>query len=174
MKVRSFTLLEVLIVFVVIGLILAVAAPRIIERSDRLARESALTAIRSAVNDAAMRARSTGHALTLILDETENVFSIGEANENLERRWEPPSHGNEDSEENKASFLQAQETYALSSDIEWQISDDSHDSDGNVVLTFFPDGQAAGPELEVTVAGRNYILRVDRITAAPVILEVID
>lgn len=175
MKYRPFTLLEVLIVFVVIGLILAVAAPRLIERSDRLARESALTAIRSAVNDAAMRARSTGRALTLVLDEDENALTVGEAEENLERRWQPPSHGTDDSEEgDKSSFLTAQNTYKLPSDIEWQISDDVHDDDGNIVLTFFPDGQAAGPELEFSVAGRNYILRIDRITADPVILEVTD
>ena len=50
----------------------------------------------------------------------------------------------------------------------------NYDNDGNIVFTFFPDGQAAARELTFTVCGRNFALQIDRITANPVILELLD
>jgi len=171
---HHFTLIEILIVLVVVGLVLAVTTPRLLKASDRMTVEGSLTAIRAAVNETAMRARCTARTLTLTLDIEEHRFSVALGGESLEHRWTPPSSESEDAGEAKAAIIQAKEFYKFPDAIEWAPSNDALDDDGNVVFTFFPDGQAAAREIPFSVCGRNFMLQIDRITANPVILEILD
>ncbi|MBP5640305.1 MAG: prepilin-type N-terminal cleavage/methylation domain-containing protein [Victivallales bacterium] len=171
---HNFTLIEILIVLVVVGLVLAVATPKIMRESDRMTVENSLTAIRGVVNDTAMRSRCTNQALTLTLDTEAHSFLVASSDDSLERHWTPPVHQTSDVIDNKASFIRVKDSYSLPDAIEWTPSDDNYDNDGNIVFTFFPDGQAAARELTFTVCGRNFALQIDRITANPVILELLD
>ena len=171
---RHFTLIEILIVLLVVGLVLALGTPRIMKESDRMTVENSLTAIRTAVNETAMRARCTSRTMTLTLNTEEHLFSVALGDESLERRWTPPSHESEDAVKSKAAIIQAKESYKFPEAIEWTPSNDVLDDDGNVVFTFFPDGQAAARELPFTVCGRSFTLQIDRVTANPVILELLD
>lgn len=174
MRKHPFTLLEILIVFVVIGLIMAVALPALSQHSDRVAIENALTGLRAAITETAMRARATGHPLTLTL-QTENAsFEVGAGEPSLDKSWQPPSHDSDETLDNRASFLQAKASYPLADDIEWTPDSDAYNDDGNIVFTFFPDGQAAAREVAFSIRGHAYALRIDRITATPVIVEFAD
>lgn len=170
----AFTLLEILIVFVVIGLVMAVAAPAIVRQSDRMTIEGALTDLRTAVSETALRARATGQTLTLTLDAEAAQFRVGTASEALERTWQPPQNTSDDLDEHRHAIIEAKPAYRFPSAVQWQLDDVQTDNDGQVVLTFFPDGQAAARELPFDVCGRRYLLQVDRITASPVILELIE
>ncbi len=170
----AFTLLEILIVFVVIGLVMAVAAPAIVRQSDRMTIEGALTDLRTAVSETALRARATGQTLTLTLDAEAAQFRVGAASEALERTWQPPQNASDDLDEHRHAIIEAKPAYRFPSAVQWQLDDVQTDDDGQVVLTFFPDGQAAARELPFDVCGRRYLLQVDRITASPVILELIE
>ncbi len=173
-KTRRFTLIEILIVLVVVGLVLAVAAPTLLKSSERMTVENALTAIRTAVNETAMRARCTGKTLTLTLNGEEHRFMVALEDGALEHRWTPPSHESEEEGKSKAAIIQAKDSYKFPEAIEWNPSDDSVNDDGDIVFTFFPDGQAAARELPFIVCGRSFVLQIDRITASPVILELLD
>ena len=171
---RHFTLIEILIVLVVVGLVLAVSSPALLKSSERMTVENALTAIRTAVNETAMRARCTGKTLTLTLNGEEHRFMVSLGDGALEHRWTPPSHESEEEGKNKAAIIQAKDSYKFPEAIEWTPSDDSVNDDGDIVFTFFPDGQAAARELPFVVCGRSFVLQIDRITASPVILELLD
>jgi len=172
---RHFTLIEILIVLILVGLVLAVAAPRLMKRSERIAKESALTAIRSAVNETAMRSRATGQALTLTLDPDESLLTVAEATDSLEHTWTPPKHDNGgENEDAPKSFIQAKPSYQLPKDIQWTPDDQNFNDDGAIVFTFFPDGQAAARAISFTIGDTEYSLQIDRITADPVILEFLD
>lgn len=172
---NNFTLIEILIVLVVVGLVLAVATPALLEKSDQMTVDAALNDIRTAVNETALRARATGQTLTLTLDMENNVFNVGQGGTPLDNSWQPPAPAiDEETQELQRSFINAQSDYEHDSAVEWTPDDDCLDENGNVVFTFFPDGQAAAREITFTVCNRNFALQIDRITAAPTIREFID
>ena len=64
---HGFTMIELIVLLVVVGLVATIAVPRINRESKRMTVENALTSIRGAVTETGMRARSTGKALSLKL-----------------------------------------------------------------------------------------------------------
>lgn len=174
-KRAPFTLLEILIVFVVIGLVMVIAAPAVIKQSDRLTIENALSDLRTAVNETALRSRATGMTLALTLVPDAHHFTVSSANaEALERSWQPPAPQNQEFEDRRHDIIAAKAQYPFPDAIQWQLDQAVLDDQGDVVFTFFPDGQAAAQELSFELCGKHFLLQVDRITSAPTILEIVD
>ncbi len=173
---RRFTMIEIIVLLVVLGLIVVIAAPRINKESKRMTVESALTSIRTAMSESALRARSTGTPIEIVLMPGDNQFIVNVSMLNLAKTWKPPGNDSLDQDGNPVPpfFIEAKPIYDLSKAIEWLPEDDNFDQDDNIVYTFFPDGQAAGRPLRFDVKGRNFILNVDKITGKPIILELHD
>ena len=174
---HEFTMIELIVLLVVVGLIATIAMPRINRESKRMTVENALTSIRGAVTETAMRARATGKAISLKLMPDDHQFIVEEAGQNLAQTWVPPtnsvlSKSTEDGGE--PFFISAKPSYDLSSRIEWQPEDDNYDDEDNIKYYFFPDGQASGQALRFDVAGRHFQFDVDRMTGAPLIMEITD
>jgi len=168
---RPFTLIEILIVLVIAGLVMSLALPAMLQKSDRTAVESALTEIRNAIGETGMRARATGKALALTLDEENHCFAVSEYTEQLDRSWTPPSQNLEDGEGRAPSFIKAKPSYPLADDIQWVLDNGALNDDGEMVLVLFPDGQASARKVSFSIRNRSFLLDVDRITGDPVILE---
>jgi len=167
---HAFTMLEVLVVTLVAGMLFAMILPRISAAPKRIVVESALTGIRQAFSDTAARSRASGRAFHLILDPDNSAMTVSQYPDSLSREWRPslPDTGGKGE---APSFLAVKESYELSKELEWQFSDQVYDSEGRIVFSFFPDGQAGGPNLEFTIKNRKFQLRVDNITGRPDIVE---
>jgi len=167
---RAFTMLEVLVVTLVAGMLFAIILPRIAVAPKRIVVEKALSGIRQAFSDTASRARASGRAFRLILDPDNSTMTVSQHPDSLSREWRP-SLPETDGTGQTSSFLAVKESYELSKELEWQFSDQVYDSEGRIVFSFFPDGQAGGPSLEFTIKNRKFQLRVDNITGRPDIVE---
>ena len=155
-------MIELIVLLVVVGLVATIAVPRINRESKRMTVENALTSIRGAVTETGMRARSTGKALSLKLMPGDNQFLVEESEQNLAMTWVPPF------------YISAKPSYDLSTSIDWQPEDDNYDDEDNIKYYFYPDGQASGRPIRFDVAGRHFQFDVDRVTGAPLIMEITD
>ena len=170
-------MIELIVLLVVVGLVATIAVPRINRESKRMTVENALTSIRGAVTETAMRARATGKALSLKLMPGDNQFLVEESEQNLAQTWVPPANSViAGAVENGGEpfYISAKPSYDLSAKIEWQPEDDNYDEEDNIKYYFFPDGQASGQALRFDVAGRHFQFDVDRLTGAPLIMEITD
>ncbi len=167
---RAFTMLEVLVVTLVAGMLFAIMLPRISAAPKRIVVEKALSGIRQAFSETAARSRASGRAFRLILNPDSSTMSVSLLPDCLSREWRPPlpESGREGA---PPAFLAVRESYELSKELEWEFSDQVYDSEGRIVFSFFPDGQAGGPSLKFTIKNRKFQLHVDNITGRPDLVE---
>ena len=173
---HPYTFIEMLVVCGIVVLVSALVVPRIRTTSKRLTVENALSKLRAAFTETATRARAGGKALALVLLEDEKRFEVREYTNELDRSWHPPraARQEEDGEEEEAprrGVLSGESSYEVPADVEWtELPSVEGDEDG-IVFAFFPDGEAAGPPLEFTVADRHFRLVVDSVLGRVTILD---
>ena len=73
---KSYTFIEMLVVCVIVLLITALVAPQIGGGTKRMIVENALSNLRGAFNEAALRARAGGKPLALVLDLDQNQLLV--------------------------------------------------------------------------------------------------
>ena len=167
-----FTLIEALIVGVIVMIVAAVTMPMLSRIPHRIEVEGALTGIRQAFTETAMRARATGVPLSLTLDTERGVWLVDRLDEELPAaavQWTPSVPADEDRETARFRALSSRTDYELSSGIEW-LTDDSESEE--VTFLFFEDGQAAGTPIRFGLGGMLYELRVDALSGDALIEEV--
>lgn len=154
-----FTLIEVVVVLLIMGLALALIVPRSGRVPARVAVANALSTVRTAARDAGMHARATGSSCRLVLSPNSHT-------------WRLQSVAASASEAGGASLhpLDLPTSYEVSTEVVWHLADDERTMDG-VVIEFFPDGSATGPPVAFTVRRRRFRLEVDRLTGRPDIVE---
>ena len=121
-----------------------------------------------------MRARAGGKALALVLIEDEKRFEVREYHNELDRSWHPPrTVSSEEGEEEapRRGVLGGESSYEVPSDVEWTDLPAAEGDEDGIVFAFFPDGEAAGPPLEFTVADRHFRLVVDSVLGRVTILD---
>lgn len=168
---RSFTLFEMLIVVLLVGIIAALVGPRVTAIPKRYLVESALSRLRQAINETAMRARASGRGLSLTLDEENSSFAVAALDQTLAGEWVPPSGGTAEDTGVVPGFIEVKASYELGGDFEWFLQDAALSEDGRAVFSFHPNGEAGGPALEFALKGRKFRLDVDRLTGEPLIQE---
>lgn len=177
MNKHDFTFFEMLIVAVVMALIAAVTLPRLSRIPSRLQIESALTSIREAFTETAMRARTTGTPIKLVLDIDNDCFLVEQANNSkltAQKDWVPPLRKSEDAEQSSLLALESKNNYKLPSYIEWHPEDTDLNYDDEISFSFYEDGQAAGLPIRFYMAGHYYQMDVDRLTGDSLIMEIED
>ncbi len=167
---RAFTFFEMLIVAVILAIVTAVVIPSLTKLPRRLEVESALTGIRTAIDETSMRARATGKALQLTLDTEESAFEVKEYSSELEnvQGWKPPLKQSEETEARQGVAISQKSSYPLAKAIEWNTDGLGADE---IAFAFFEDGQASGKTLYFSIGKQNYVLDVDKLTGAALISE---
>jgi len=170
---HGYTFVEMLVVSAIVALVGALVIPKISATSRRMTVESSLSALRGAFNECAMRARAGGKALQLVLDAEGKSFTVRESSNELDHDWRPSvlsikGGGEEESESGEVhsaskGILGGESTYEVPADIVWEELPESNDDEGGYVFSFFPDGEAAGPELAFSLKGERYRIIVDRV-----------
>ena len=178
MRARSrhpYTFIEMLVVCGIVVLVSALVIPRIRTSSKRMTVESALSQLRAAFGETALRARVGGKALSLVLIEEEKRFEVREYTNELDRSWHPPRtravEGEEEETPRRGGALSGESSYEVPGDVEWTDLPAVEGDEDGVVFAFFPDGEAAGPPLEFTVADRHFRLVVDSVLGRVTILD---
>mgnify|MGYP006281043523 CR=1 FL=1 len=169
---QGFSLLELIIVLVIISLVLALVLPRVGRLPRGLRERRALSRIEQAFRGAAMRARTTGQAASLILDPDANALRIDSVpasdplsaanlllEENVDANDEPPDE----------SPLAPAMAVAMPDGTAWFLGDGALPGAERPRFRFFPDGSATGPTLKVQVARREFRVTVDRLTGRALI-----
>jgi len=176
----SFTLIEITIVIVIIGLICGLVLPRLGRLPRRLVIESALSAVRCAFRDAGVRARATGQSVKLVLDVEGHQFRVENAANSVSHGLPgvgdaPPDTSPTDSDTPPPpSILNKLSTYELSKDVAWHTDELVLGPDEALSYSFFPDGAATGPAIEFTIRKTRFRLDVDRLTGHCMIDELSD
>lgn len=163
-----------LIVAAILAMLAAFVLPQVTKIPRRIEVENALSGIRQAISETAMRARTTGTALELRLNmDDASAFSVSPFADELStiKGWLPPAKRNEEARFASALALEAKESYELSSAIEWLPAETGLDQFEYISFCFFEDGQASGLPLRFNVAGRRFQLEVDKLTGDPLIQE---
>lgn len=168
-----FTLFELIVVAVIMSLITAIAIPQIAKVPRRMERESALTDIRNAFVETAMRARATGSALELVLDIDNCKFIVQNIESDLDniKDWTPPQQLSEEAKANISVALSSKDSYSFPSSIEWLPEETGLDTAEDISFRFYEDGQASGLPLRFRVAAGLFELDVDKLSGDPLIQE---
>ena len=164
-----FSLLEVVVVLAVLSLILAVALPRLGRVPSRLTVENAHSRIRSALREAGLRARASGRPLRLVLDADGNAFRVDRppAPADTLGGADPPREADGGG---SSIVVRRLARYELPGSVSWYPETALLNSDEDApFFAFFPDGEATGTPVEFAVAGRRFVLDVERLTGHPVI-----
>ena len=166
---RRYTLVEMLMVTLIAAMLVAIVVPRISRTPRRMAVEQTLTTFRQAMMTAASRARASGQAqFVRLYPETDGggrLAIVSGEPENLTHEWRPsrptPDHSH--------GVLDGLSEYELAKTVSWIDIDSLLDDDGSCLFVFYPDGQAAGPDIGFVVGNETFALSVDPVTARPLI-----
>ncbi|MFA6817030.1 MAG: type II secretion system protein [Lentisphaeria bacterium] len=182
---RYFTLIEMLIVTLIIAMIFMAVLPKMLSIPKRLIVEKACSDIQRAFVETALSARISGESKMLVLN-TLNGNTLN-AKENhlpsLTDNWTPPlitsildedENAENQEEPQKDSFWDFKKEYELTSDLEWITNEIDYDPDVGVIFVFFPDGQAAGPNIQFNLKKRTFNLSLDHVTGHLNIAEELD
>ncbi|MBQ4480209.1 MAG: type II secretion system protein [Victivallales bacterium] len=169
---NSYTFIEILVVCVIVMLIMALVIPQIGGGSRRIAVESALSNLRGAFTETAMRARAGGRPLALVLDVEQRQFTVYPWNNPLDHDWHAPVLPPMTGPAGQSGILPGAQSYEVSKDIAWTDLPEGNFGDGQFfAFCFFPDGEASGPQLRFEVQGWKYLLVVDSVLGKVTILE---
>lgn len=163
---RHYTFIEMLVVAVIVALAAALVTPRIVTSSRRMTVENALSSLRTAFSETAMRARACGQPFTLTLDLDGNCFRVKQSSERLDCDWRPAPlalrSGERDDGSVAGNVLTTVAEYAIPDAVEWRdLPDDAYD--GKCVFRFYPDGEASGPQLAFEVRSERFLIIIDSV-----------
>ena len=173
-----------MVVLLIAALILALALPRVGVIPAGVAVGKVQGDIEQAFQHAALRARATGAEVTLQLKETTFQLSGGAGSKpsaavKAVLGPDGESAGGNDYEKARDTLLGGEEfsvsqlgladvegmEFEIQDDIEWQRLDGGLlPVDEPVTYTFYPNGEAAGPDLVYTYRDRTFRLTLDRLT----------
>ena len=168
---RAYTLIEMVVVCVIVMLAVALVVPRIGGGARRMGAERALSAIREAYSETAMRARATGKPLALVLQPEEKLFQVQGDVVKLDKDWHPALLSPETGTEGKAAILPGASSYSVPDAVEWTELPEYTDGYEGIAYVFYPDGEAMGPEIAWKMFGRSYRLIMDSVLGKATILE---
>lgn len=158
-------MLEILIVTLLVGMLLAILIPRISLTPKKMVVEKAISEIKQAFSETAARSRAGGKAYQLILNPEENKFTVNTLQKNLSREWQAERPASGEKEVQQSGILQAKDNYQISTDIEWEFDNNTYDNEGMISYSFFPDGQAGGPTLIFEIKKQKFTLWIDGVTS---------
>ena len=168
----SYTFIEMLVVCVIVLLITALVAPRLGGGTKRMIVENALSNLRGAFTEAAMRARASGQPLALVLDLQEDQFLVRNLQNPLDHEWHAPILPPLNGPDGKSGILPGATSYEVSKDITWtDLPAGDAENSQQITFQFFPDGEASGPELNFEIQDRKFILIIDSVLGKAPILE---
>ncbi len=164
-------MIEMIVVCVIIMLVVALVAPRVGGGGRRMAAEQALSAIREAYGETAMRARATGKPMVLVLNPGQKSFQVSSLTQSLDKDWHPGVLAPLTGTEGKGAILPGANSYDVPDGVEWTELPENTDGYDGIAYFFYPDGEAAGPEVAWNMHGRSYRLIMDSVLGKATILE---
>ena len=164
---RGYTFVEMLAVCAVVALVTGLVIPRVTTGSRRIVSERALSQLRRAFSETGMRARATGASLELVLLPEAGIFQVEEFSGNLEQEWQLPLQTG-----SQGGVLAGESFYEVPGEVEWLELPEA-DEDGGIRFFFFPDGEAAGPEVDFMLKGVHYRLVIDSVLGRATIFEML-
>ncbi|MBN2449896.1 MAG: hypothetical protein JXR77_05880 [Lentisphaeria bacterium] len=167
-------------------LVMALVLPRVGRLPGRLRRERAVTAVRLALGEAALRARAQGRpvALVLVANDEGSRFLVRAGEEDAQARivvreftLALPAAGEGQGEEGRPSsmHLLPQTEFELPEEMRWDpdsLADGTEMGEEGPVYVFHVDGGAGGPELLFAVGKTWFRLSVDPLTARADVREI--
>ena len=167
---KSYTFIEMLVVCVIVLLITALVAPQIGGGTKRMIVENALSNLRGAFNEAALRARAGGKPLALVLDLDQNQLLVRPFQFSLDHEWRAPVQPPRTGENH--GIISGAESYDIPKDIQWvDLPEGDENGSRQFTFCFYPDGEASGPELKFEIKERYFALIIDSVLGKATILE---
>lgn len=158
----GFTLMELLIVLVVMGIMSAFVLPRLTGSLGKLNQKTAARKVCSVLRYARSLAVSEGIVIITFIDFKERTLAVSkETGEKNENGMGPATPGSRHSE-NELLYLLPEGVY-------FEAADDSPygENDRTLTIIFYPGGRASGAKFKVGSNGKpDYTFLVDRITGS--------
>ena len=170
---RAFTFFEMMVVAAILLLVSLLALPRLSRIPQRISRENALSCIRNAMTEAAIRARANGKPVELLLDFDGSQFTIQEISGTMEniKGWVPDVPKSEEVEQQHSFIVSENNSFPFHGAIEWQPEETGLDPNEPISFAFFEDGHASGQPIRFFIGNIHYQLAVDKLTGDALIEE---
>lgn len=153
-------MLEMIVVATIIGLALALVAPRVGRLPSGLLVKRTISELRAAFRTASVRSRATGGVVELVLDAEHTSLQLrdrGGGATLLRRDGDAPVRP-------AGSVFAGVEEFKLPRGAAWELDDRNATDEHGVRFSFFPNGEATGPPIRLELAGRQLAFEVDRLT----------
>ncbi len=160
----GFTLLELLIVLVLIGLTAAIAAPRLSGTHDKLPLGTAAKHLSALMRLARSNAVTRGHTVVVYADPETNRIVMAAA---ADRTHADPTHQNKEGASGPVALIDPRHAYRLPPGIAVSrvVSEGGMRLEDDAIALFFPIGNSSGGQLVLTdAAGRRKTITIDTIT----------
>ena len=166
-----FTLLEVLMVLAIVTVTLCVALPNLAKLPARVRARLAAGAVREALRQASLRARTTGKTVNVVLvvDGGRSTLALDGTGAGGPSGYVADLQGLARTAHGAAMARkrggEGSLTWELPEGVEW-------DDPPSTPFVFHPSGEAGGPRLAFTIAGRRYEVSVEPLTGRADVFEV--
>ncbi len=167
---HRFSLIEIMVVLLILGLVLAVVMPRIGATPLGLRVASTFSTLRNACAAASTQARATGQPVRLYFDFGNNELRPEPEGESSAFDQQPASAV--ELEKPVGSLFRGTQLYRLDPTVLLNLEEIDPPLDARELsFVFYPSGEATGPRLPITIGRRWFTIDVDRLTGKPIIRE---
>ena len=171
---RRFSLLEITLVLLIVGLALAVALPRLGRPPTAVLAADVLARLEGACHQAASLAVATGRPVRLHLDLAAGELRLDPApatsTDPGDAPAEPPAAAPDPDQPAPPAAGLFGEWQRLAVPAFLKLADDATEHEPPVCI-FYPNGEAASPRLVLLLDRRRFSFEVDRLTGHPLLAE---
>ena len=166
--------MEVIIVVMIIALVSIVLIRGISNPNERLTLQETEEVIAKAFTNATVRAQAFNEEIKVSLTASEDeaiiisLENVARQTNTLPMAEEEKTDEDIDLEHNKKSALFAwrgEDSYKLPKTVQIVEYEDLVDDEGIIHFSFYPDGEASGPDLTLEIGKRRFHFSVDRLNS---------
>ncbi len=187
---RGFTLIEIIIVLVIMGLMVAFAGPRIAKSLGGLSLRTTAKKVAGALRYAKSRSVNTGRLYSVILDCEKHRVIVLQSSPASDAGMLEEDNATDEQEADEEEFTEVRQPkgtgperkiYPLPEDITFSkisigdVEEEEEAEDKIYQMAFFPNGTSQGGEILLTDSReRIYIINVDFLTGVVTVAEQTD
>lgn len=175
--VKPFSLMEILVALVIMVVVMGVALPRIGRLPMGVRRQQAISTFKNAFRNASMRARATGIPVQAVIMPIKNIIKLQRTAGTRSALNQERISNFQDSENGthpqRGGLFKKTSEYEFPNGTSW-VDKDSLPTEEQTYFTFYPNGEATGPAINIKIGKMEILIDIDRLTGRVIVTQADD
>ena len=170
---RFFSLVEIIVVTIIFAVVSAIVVKKLVSKGPGEYRREMQEQLNKAFTNAAVRSRGFNQKVDLIIQCDTKPLSLSLKASQAKSTFDAfiDEHQTEEQIEEAAALTRSQSTwggdelYTLPEQVEFFEANQDLNEEAQLIYSFYPDGEASGPNTTLIIGDDEYEIVVDRLTA---------